>query len=179
VRLSQIGDVGGNQGSQLITFRKGAKTGHVTVIVSARTAYIRGDAFTLVNYMGLKAAPAAKYADVWILIPRTNSFYSTVAQAVTLSSTINELRLSKPLSMLPQTTVDGQRVVGVVGKPSSSSTSSATAKLYARAAGSPLPVKQISTQGTTRSTVVFSNWNEPVHVTVPATALPISTTGLE
>jgi broad specificity phosphatase PhoE len=61
--IRQVVDAAITRGIQRIAYRQGAKTGHVTVIVAAHTAYVRGDAFTLVNYMGFKAAPAAKYAN--------------------------------------------------------------------------------------------------------------------
>ena len=179
VRVSQVSDAGVAEGIQRITFRSGAKTGHVTVIVSADTAYIRGDTFTLINYMGFKAIPAAKYAGMWVLIPRTDHDFSTVAAGVRLSSTIDQLKLSGPLAKVPDTKINGQRVIGVRGKEPSTPGQTVVATLYARAAGSPLPVKEVVGQGNMRSTVTFSNWNEPIHLPTPTTAVPISTTGLE
>lgn len=178
VRVEIVGDAGIARGIQRITYRRAGKQGHVTVIVSSNTAYIRGDAFTLVNYMGFKAVPAAKYAGVWVLIPRTDSDYSTVASAVTLFSTIDQLKLSKPLSSAPDTTINGQRVLGVRGKLPTAAIN-AIATVYARATGPPLPVQQVVRQPNARLTVTLDRWNEPIHVATPGTAVPISVTGLE
>jgi hypothetical protein len=179
VHVTVVGDAGVAQGIQRITFRRGGKAGHVTVIVSSRTVYIRGDTFTLVNYMGFKAVPAAKYDGAWVLIPHTDKDYSTVANGVTLSSVIGLIKVSKPLSGVPGTTIDGQRVVGVRGKLPPSSGLSVLATLYAQATGSPLPVRETVSQPNLRLTVTLGNWNEPIHVAIPKAAVPISTTGLE
>src|SRR5438128_5395747 len=47
VSVHMVGDAGLDRGIQRITYRKGGKTGHLTVLVVADTAYVRGDAFTL------------------------------------------------------------------------------------------------------------------------------------
>jgi hypothetical protein len=179
VQASIVGDAGIARGIQQITFRKGGKTGHVTVIVSSHTVYIRGDPFVLVNYMGFKAVAAAKYDGAWVLIPHTDRDYATVASGVTLSSAIDLLKLSKPLSSVPGTTIGGQRVVGVRGKLPPSTGLSAVATLYARATGPPLPVRETVSQPNLRLTVTLGKWNEPIHVATPKAAVPISTTGLE
>jgi hypothetical protein len=178
VRIRVVCDAGVAQGIQQITFHKGARTGHVTVIVSADTAYIRGDAFTLVNYMAFNAAPAAKYAGTWVLVPRTDRDYSTVSAGVRLPSVIAQLNLV-PLSRLSNTTIDGERVVGVKGKRSTPAAKDAAVTLYARAVGTPRPVQEVTSQGSARATVTFSKWNEPLHVAAPAKAVPIAKTGLE
>jgi hypothetical protein len=178
-RVSQVGDAGVSQGIQRITFRTGNKTGHVTVIVSAGTAYVRGDALSLVNYMGFNATAAARYAGVWVLIPHSDRDYATVAYAVTLSSTIAGLTPSGPLVSVPATKVAGQQVLGVRGKTPSPPGGPGIATLYARANGSPLPVEEVIDQGNLRGTITLVNWNQPVHVATPTHAVPISTTGLE
>jgi hypothetical protein len=173
VHVSQVGDAGATEGIQRFTYRNAGKTGHLTVIFVADTAYLRGDAFTLVDYMGFKAGAAAAYAGRWILVPHADIAYSAIAAGVTFSSAISELKLSAPLTRAPDTTIGGRRVIGVRGK-SSTSPGSIVATLYARAAGPPLPVREVATAGKTRAVVTFSRWNEPVHVAVPASAVPIS-----
>jgi hypothetical protein len=171
--VSQVGDAGATQGIQRITFRTAGKTGRVTVMFVASSAYLRGDAFTLVDYLGFKAGTAAAYAGRWILVPHSDRAYSTIAAGVTFTSAIGELKLSAPLTRLPDTTIGGLRVIAVRGK-SSTAPGSVAATLYARAAGPPLPVREVATAGTTRAVVTFSRWNEPVRLSVPASAVPIS-----
>lgn len=172
VRVKQVADVGISQGIQRITYSRGAKIGHATVIVSANTAYVRGDAFIFVNYMGYKPVAAKKYAGAWIRIPHGDPDYSVVAEAVTLPSTIEEFRLTRSLSIVPSTTIAGQRVIGVKGKGPGQSLFTT---LYARATGLPLPVESKTRYGK----AIFSKWNEPIAVAVPMSAVPISKTGLE
>jgi hypothetical protein len=171
--LSIIGDAGRTQGIQRITFRKSARAGHVTVIVSARRAYIRGDAFTLTNFMGFKPRAAAKYANTWIVIAPGSGAYTAVAAAVTLASNVSEIGPHGTLSPVRTTTLSGLRVHAVRG------TGTVQGKrivdvLYARATGAPLPVAEITTQGANLSRTTFGPWNAPVHVSVPAHAVPIA-----
>ena len=171
--VSQVGDAGTTRGTQRFTLRNAGKTGHMTVSFVAGSAYVRGDAFTMVEYLGFKAGAAAAYAGRWILVPRSDGAYSTIAAGVTFSSAIGELELSAPLTRVPDTTIGGRRVIGLRGK-SSSTAGSIAATLYARASGSPLPVREVATAGKTRAVVTFSRWSEPVRVAVPASAVPIS-----
>jgi hypothetical protein len=178
IRVVQVADVAATKGIQRITFTNANATGRVTVIVSGKSAYIRGDSFVLVNYMGFKRAASAKYANRWVSIPRGDRAFSSVAADVTLPSTIDSLVGRGRPTAAPSTTVDGQRVVGVQwrarvgGKPVS-------VRLYARASRTPLPVEQRATRGTATISVMFSRWNETVPVTAPKSAVPIAGTGLE
>ena len=72
----QVADVGATEGIQRITFTKGGRNGQVTVVVSNRRVYFRGDAFVLVNYMGFKPTASASYAHKWVLIPAGDRDYS-------------------------------------------------------------------------------------------------------
>lgn len=176
-RTTLVCDVGATSGIQRITYVRGGTTGKVTVLVSDGTAYLRGDAFTLRYYMGFKAAPSAKFAGKWVQVPHTDRDYTALAAAVTLPSTIDELRLTEPLSFLPASTLGGQKVIGIKGK--TISKQPAQAGLYTRAQGTPLPVGEVEMSGNALSRTRFSAWNEPVHVAVPAQAVAIAATGLE
>ena len=178
IRVVAVADVGATKGVQRITFSKAGATGHVTVVVSARTAYVRGDAFVLVNYMGFKPAAAAKYANAWVFIPRTDRAFAAVAEDVTLPSTMGSLKgPGRPIAA-PSTTIGSRRVVGVQWRARVGG-KSVVATLYARAAGTALPVEQRASSGGNLISVIFSRWNEPIHVTAPKPAVPIATTGLE
>jgi len=174
IRVGFVGDAGVARGIQRVTYRNGTQTGRVTVIVSANTAYVRGDSFTLHNFMRFTATQAAKYEHVWILIPHTDRVFSPVAADVTFASTIDELSVSGRLSIVRGTKIDGQRVLGVRATKTSSSGQIRVDTLYARAAGAPLPVREVASQGTMQATATFSGWNERVHVAVPASPVPIS-----
>jgi hypothetical protein len=130
-RTTLATDAGKTSGIQHITYTRAGTTGKVIVIVSSGTAYLHGDAFTLRNFMGFKAAPSVKYANTWVRIPHGDRDYAAVAAAVTLPSTIDELRLTGPLAFLPATTLGGQKVIGIRGK--TISKQPAQSALYVRA----------------------------------------------
>jgi len=179
IRFQMVCDVAQTSGIQRITFQQSSRTGHVTVIVARGTAYFRGDAFTLVDFMGLKKAPAAKYAGKWVSIPKTDPLFASVSEAVTFSSTIDELKLIAPLKALPPSKIGTVRVVGVSGRDPSSQRHTGAAAVYAPATGSPLPLAEVAVQGSSRSGVRFAGWDERVSANAPVGAVAIGQTGLE
>src|SRR2546421_613656 len=84
---------------------------------------------------------------------------TTVAEAVRLGSTIEELGLMPPLATLGTSTRDGHRVIGIHGRETQGS-ATGTATLYVEATGSHLPVEETGSEGPIRVSVVFSKWNE-------------------
>lgn len=171
--ITFVGDAGISQGSQHITFEQGGRTGQVTVLVAASTAYVRGDAFTLQNFMGFKQGAAAAYRERWIKIPQTAAAYGPIAAGVTIGSTLDELTVVGTLSSVAEQTLGGQRVFGVRGVRKVSGTS-VVVTLYARSVGSPLPVKEVAQRGKMRYVASFGSWNRKVRVTVPKGSVPIS-----
>jgi hypothetical protein len=166
VSVRMVGDAALDRGIQRITYRNGGKSGHVTVLVVANTAYVRGDAFALASYMGFSGAEARRLAGHWLKIPHTARSYPTVSAAVRLRSTISELALPRPRVALPQSVLNGQRVIGIRNT-SVSSGHSLTRTLYVRASGLRLPVAELTRGGGSRGSVTFSNWNHRVSVSAP------------
>lgn len=163
------GDAALDRGRQLITFTKSGRTGRATVLVVNDTAYIKGDAFTLVNYMRIPPALANR----WLSLAHTVPGFKSVAEAVRLGSTLAELKMTAPLRFVPGRSIAGARTVGIRGRePQSGPAVDAT--LYVAAGKTPLPVEQISTESSGASdSVVFSRWREPVSVSAPAGATPL------
>lgn len=170
--VRMVCDAALDRGIQRITFRKAGKSGHVTVLVVANTAYVRGDAFILESYMGFSRAAAVRFAGRWVKIPHTASAYPAVAEAVRLRSAINEVALPRPRVALPESMLNGQRVIGIRNT-SVASGHRVTHTLYVRAAGLRLPVTEVTREGGNRISVTFSNWNRPVTVSAPTGATPI------
>jgi hypothetical protein len=174
-KVSMVDDAGTNDGVQRITFTQAHRTGHVTVIANASAAYARGDAFTLTNYMGFKASAAKKYAGAWIKFVKGGTGYATVAAGVDLRSTMTEIKPVGPFTTVPETTSEGQRVIGVRGQVNPSSGVVAIDTVFARATGLPLPVSQVATiDGKVRYRATFSKWNEPLQVAIPSTSVPVA-----
>jgi hypothetical protein len=166
VRVRMVCDAARDRGIQRITFHKGGKTGQATVLVVANTAYLRADQFALANYFGFSASAAKRQAGRWLKIPSSAPSYATVSEAVRLKSMVGELKLPNPVVRLPQSTVEGQRVIGLRNS-SVSSGHRVTRTLYVRAAGLRLPVAESTQGGGSQTGVVLSRWNEPVRVSAP------------
>ena len=165
--VTMVGDAGRTSGIQRITYTKGGKSGHVTVLVVSDTAYIRGDAFALRNYMGFSASAATQADGKWIMLAKTEQSYATVAAGVRLGSTMSELRLKAPLSALGSSHAQGQSVVGIRNKFLVSG-HQFTGTLYVSASGPPLPVEEKQTSAIEQFDVVFSHWNEKFSVSAPS-----------
>jgi hypothetical protein len=172
LRLTEVGDVGATRGVQRVTFRRNGTTGRLTVVVSNRTAYIRGDAFTLTDYLGLGFASATRYGGRWISIPRSDRAYRIVAGGVTLPSLVAELRLAAPFSRLRDTTIAGRHVRVVRGK-LAATRGRGTAVVYLSARGRPLPLEETTRFGG-RGSATFSRWNEALRLPRPTRVVPVA-----
>jgi hypothetical protein len=166
IGVRMVCDAARDRGIQRITFQKAGQTGHATVLVVANTAYLRADEFALINYFGFSPSAARREAGRWLKIPSSSPSYATISEAVRLNSMLKELALPKPLRRLPETTVEGRRVIGLRNS-SVSSRHRVTRTLYVRAAGLRLPVAESTQGGGSQSGVVLSRWNEPVRVSAP------------
>lgn len=168
-------DVTADRGIQRIAFTKHGRTGHVTVLVAHRTAYVRGDAFTLHGYMEFTSAQSSRYAGRWISIPHSASSYPTVSAGVTLPSLLRVL-YPKGEAVRVVGKVGGRQVVGL-RKHARHAGVGYTETLWAKARGRPLPVEDYSVAPSKGywQRVTLSRWNEPVQVSAPAHAVPIST----
>lgn len=174
-----VADVGRNAGTQRITFERGGKTGHVVIVVVAHTVYLRGDEFALNQYQGYHQAASKRYAGRWIRITASDPDYKTLAEDVTLASTIDDLRLLTAESYAGSRVLQGQQVVGIAGTSTYGACILTCEDLYVRAHGAPLPVAERMTANSTVTWELLSKWNEPVRVRAPARAIDIARTGLE
>jgi hypothetical protein len=174
-RLRMVSDVGRGRGIQRITVTKHGQTGPATVLIVGRSAYIRGNVFTLHGYFGFTPAQAKRYAGRWISIPRSSAAYAAVAADATLASYLSDLLPNKHLAVV-QTTVAGKKAVGVRGNVQQGKLS-LVETVYAPVGGTPLPFEEraapVGHPGT--SVTRMSKWNEPLNLAAPANAVPIST----
>lgn len=169
-RETMVGDAAVDRGIQRIAFSRGGRSGHVTVIVVKTGAYVRGDAFTLSNYMGLTSAQLSRFAGRWFVVKSPSVEYAVIAEAVRMRSFVSELTMPTPYTGVPATTVGGHTVTGVRSKITQSG-KTALVTLYVTA-GSPLPVEQVIAGSTGKVTTTLGRWNERVPVVAPSGALP-------
>jgi len=165
-----VADVGAGEGIQRITIANNGQTGPATVIVRGRTAYIRGNSFTLRAYFGFTKAQAKKYAGKWIAIPHSSPGYAGISAAATFESLLPYLYPQHKLELF----ISG-KLVGVRGTARFMG-ANLLVLLLAPKEGQPLPVEQYETSPDHpgKSLMTLSHWNEPVHVTAPHHAVPIS-----
>jgi hypothetical protein len=180
------GDVSKTEGTQKIVANIGGQTGHVTVILVGGSAYFRGDAAGLHGFMQLSAPLASGYANQWISVTMGEPGYAEIAAGLTTASALSQVEIAKPITLRGQTKKMGQQVLIVGGTESGMPNGSAKqvtipVRLYVNASGPPLPVLFSATWVVGHSsqvqTVSFSHWREPVHVTVPASPVPVGSLG--
>lgn len=174
LRQSTVGDVATDRGMQQITVHLGGETGHFTVLLVKQTVYLRGDRAALHDYLGFPSTAARKYAGRWISVPRTSAAYGTLAADMTLASVVADHMPSSHLTVV-QGKVGGKSVIGLRGVTTVGGTST-TSTLYVRSASNALPLEatDVSSKQGFSDRVVFSRWSEPVTVTAPAHAIPLS-----
>lgn len=173
--VRMVSDVGRGRGIQRITFTSSGHSGPATILVVGRSAYIRGNAFTLRSFFEFTQAQSVRYAGTWISIPAADPAFSAVAADATFASFLRDLLPRKRLELV-RATVAGRRAVGVRGTVRQAGVN-VVETVYAPARGAPLPFqeKAVAAGRPGTSLTRMSRWNEPVHVTAPAHAVPIST----
>jgi hypothetical protein len=170
-----VSDVGPGRGIQQIALVKGGKSGRATVLIVHRAAYIRGDSFMLHTYFGFTQEQASHYADRWISSAHGDPGYAAFSADATFASFLSLLLPHRNLRLVTST-VAGKKAVGVRGTVRQQGLE-LVETVYAPARGTPLPFieKALPVGHPGTSTARMSRWNEPVHVTAPAHAIPIAT----
>lgn len=180
-----VGDAGAVSGRQVITVAGDT----FTVLVVGSTAYFQGDATAMVQNLAVPPAVAQARAGQWISLVSGDSPYESVKAAVTTSEALSDNVTFTPRTVLAQSAVAGQRVIGVRGAMHgvAGQRGSGTAILYVSAGGRHLPVRYVEhgtltgTDGSTASitfTIDFSAWGEGVQVNVPPGAVAFSSLGV-
>ncbi len=166
------GDAGTSDGAQSVV--AGSDTTVVEVV--GGSAFLRGNAAGLQYLIGFPAALAAHAAGKWISFRKSDSFYGTVVQGVTLSSLLAELRPAPPLIESSPGTVSGHEVVGVRGSlQSSPGEGEATFWVATASPNVPVGIDAQATNASTGKTVtqvgVFSKWGTEYRVRAPSSSV--------
>lgn len=166
-------DAGESSGAQTISFKEGTETGSEKIELVKHAAYLYGGTFALEKLDGMTAAEARHFEDVWIDIPSSNAAFSGLAAGLTVSSLKSEVDIKSP------TLVGGLQPVVLGHKTdlldSTTTTSGVQVRteLYLQARGNPLPVEEIVSAATGRTTTTFSSWGERVRVSAPRNSVPL------
>ncbi len=169
----------------LSSMTSGQQTLHVgaakTIVrVVSGVVYINDTATAIQAQFGVSAP---KYANRWIEITSASSYFAHFNSFILLPSLLSEVAPGDPLKTTKVTTVDKTTVVGVSGRPNIHlGLASGSETLYVAANAPHVPVELVAAdvvQGQREVFVItFSHWGQHVNVVRPATATPISSTGL-
>jgi hypothetical protein len=172
--LTIVADVGPTAGIQRITYRRGGKSGHLTVIVARRTAYMRGDPFVLRQFLGFPAAAATKFAGTWLRARHTSQAYGPIAEDATFASALDDHDPAGTLSNVKRTKIEGQAAVGVRATTRVQG-QKVVRTIWVAATGKPLLVGQFTTAPGVAVSITYSDWNKPVHVSAPRDYIDVDT----
>ena len=180
---SIVGDAARNQGRQVIT----AAGDTFDVRVVGQGCWFEGDTTAMVENLGLSATQAQPHSGQWISLATTDAPYQSVYAAVTTTSALSDNITFTPKMETAETTVAGQRVIGIQGPLTGIQGIAAqgTGVLYVTAGGRHLPVRYVehgsigsgSSTSTLSFAMDFSAWGESVSVAEPPGAVAFSTFG--
>ncbi|MFL6238557.1 MAG: hypothetical protein ACJ735_03545 [Actinomycetes bacterium] len=130
-------------------------------------AYVKGDAVTLEQIVGLTSAQAKKYAGKWIAFHSQDEAYADAIDGMTLASDLDDSLDLTSAKKTDVTSVNGVTAIGVSGKDPSGeaetvliSVNAPHLLLTAHSSGDGFDV-----------TETFSQWGQAVHVQAPAGAI--------
>ena len=177
-----IGDVTQHEGRQTIVAAMGSQVGHITVVLTGDSAYFKADEPGLLDFMGMPATFAAKYAGTWISVSPRDPGFAAVSAALTIPSVIGQITPVRPLSRGGHSDQLGQPVTAINGfqsepLPGSAQPLRVPVRLFIRAQGRPLPVLYTSSTLVGKQkvgvSVTVGDWGERVVVSPPSGAVSV------
>ena len=169
------------------TVRNGTKSGafHSQLILSNGTLFFKGDAGAWYFEMSIMGGPATTEANHWVAISSkcTNStiqeckLFDRLASGLTVSTVMSPVAMTEALSLLPPTTILGQRVVGIRGMTAKGTrTPAAPEVLYVREGATPLPVEavQAALPNTTGTWTFRYEWSKVTPERPPSSSVPFN-----
>jgi hypothetical protein len=179
---TQVGDVSASAATETVEADKSVV---VEAIRSKNVAYIRAGKELLQSALGLSAATAAQQEGKWISVQKGDAAFGAVAGSLTATSAIELFVPEEPnLHIGGVTQLGGQSAVAVEGSTAASPPAGDTdvVTLFVSTTAPYLPLGGTLVVTSTarnhkvleRQASLYGRWNEPVRVTVPANATPIT-----
>lgn len=137
------------------------------IVNVGQTVYLQGTPEFWEHYGG--AAVARLLNGKWLKAPATGQFASIAALTDQARLVGSILLTHGALAKGSTTTVNGHRVIAVTGK-------STNGTLYVATTGTPYPI-EITRAGTGGGRITFDDFNQPVTLTPPSNAIPLSQLG--
>lgn len=148
---------------------------HARVLVVGGNAYIYGDDKAITNYFGISTANPQKYANQWLELTPSNPGYSTVSNAVTLTSDLGHLEMQGKLKEGQVVVIDGHKVCPITGHiPATSQAPAGIGTAYVTTAGRILPFEYRITANGIKSTTSWTQWGHAVKLAAPNSSTPLS-----
>jgi hypothetical protein len=125
---------------------------HGQVVLSNGTVFFKGDAGAWYFEMSIMGGPGITQANRWVAISskctsgtrQECKLFQRLASGLTVRTAMSPVAMTGPLSLLPPTTVLGQRVVGIRGTTAKGIRTPAVPEVvYVREGGTPLPVEAV------------------------------------
>jgi hypothetical protein len=177
---TQIGDVATDAAAQSI---QSGKSPIIEAVLSRGDVYVRANKQLLQTALRLPADAADQHAGDWLLVKKGDAVYPTISSSLTPTSAIELFVPEQPgLKVAGVTTLAGHNVVAVQGSPGASAPSGDTAvvTLFVSTTapylpvGATLVVSSANHKTIERLAALYGKWNEPVHPSVPKSAVPVS-----
>ena len=138
---------------------------NVEIIRVGDVAYMKGSTEFYAKVAGAAAAQLLK--GKWLKGSATSGDLSSLADLTDITKLFDAaLKPYGTITKGKETTVDGQKVIGI--------DSSAGGTLYVATTGEPYPVEITQSSGSSTGTVHFADWNAKVDVKAPADSVDIS-----
>ncbi len=180
ITIRQDGYVNRYQGYITSEYQRGKTKGFSEERFLKGKLFLKATSYTLTVFYGFKKQGAAKYGNKWIFIPKSDVTYINLTSSLTLSGQIQQIKIPGNLTYLKNPRLNGKKVMGILGHPTSVGGIKETETLYVSPTGSHLPLKATLTQGKTgAASLTFLKWNIAFKVSVPKKSTPIAKTGLE
>jgi hypothetical protein len=140
---------------------------NVKLVRIGNTVYVNGDRAFWTRFLG--AAAAKRYAGRWLKTSASQSSFAGIARLTDINQFFNGTTASRgTLEKKGTTTYNGQKVIAIVDNGKGGAT------FYVAASGKPYPVAIVGGTGSKAGAIRFSDWNQPVSVSPPKGAKPLS-----
>ncbi|WP_152625850.1 MULTISPECIES: hypothetical protein [Acidithrix] len=140
-----------------------------TILVTPTNAYVKAPEAILASNFGLPVNLATQDANKWLIVPSGSSGYTSLASGVTMSNLAQSVGLSG-VTKKAHANVAGTKVIELDG-----TSVGGKLGLVVPTVGSPLPISGIISGTSIAVNLQFSNWNQTVNLTPPASAIPFPT----
>jgi hypothetical protein len=156
--VTLIGDVGPNAGRQTLT----TDEYEVSLVYVKNAAYVRGSGDLVAGLLGLRQSSAAAVENKWVVVRPADEPYEDTVDGVTMSSMLDQMEPSPPLTKGGPIDVRGEPMMRISGEDRS-------ALFVSVRTGLPVSFSESDSNSSVDGT--FSHWGEPVALRAPKGAI--------